>query len=80
MTTVGYGDITPHHAEGKIIAILVMVIGIGTGALIIGAIAERFIAPSVAHVEVEEEDLVAQVREISARLQSLERALAHRRP
>ena len=80
MTTVGYGDIVPHHAAGKVIAIVVMIVGIGTAGLILGAVTERFIAPSVAVVEVEEKDLLGQVRDISARLQALERALAQRRP
>jgi hypothetical protein len=54
--------------------------------LIIGAIAQRFIAPivgeveaTVEEVEVAEEDLVEQVRDISVRLQRLERALQQRR-
>ena len=80
MTTVGYGDITPHTAAGKVIAVVVMLVGIGTAALLIGAVAERFLAPSVAVIEVEEEDLLGQVREISTRLGALERALAQRRP
>jgi voltage-gated potassium channel len=75
MTTVGYGDITPKTTEGKVIAVLVMLVGIGTAALVIGAVAQRFLAPSVEHVEVAEDDVLVQVREISARLGQLERAL-----
>lgn len=29
MTTVGYGDITPHSAPGKILAIVMMIVGAG---------------------------------------------------
>jgi voltage-gated potassium channel len=75
MTTVGYGDITPKTTEGKVIAVLVMLVGIGTATLLIGAVAQRFLAPSVEHVEVAEDDVLVQVREISARLGQLERAL-----
>ncbi len=75
MTTVGYGDITPKTTEGKVIAVLVMLVGIGTATLLIGAVAQRFLAPSVEHVEVAEDDMLVQVREISARLGQLERAL-----
>jgi voltage-gated potassium channel len=78
MTTVGYGDITPKTPEGKAIAISIMLVGIGFATLVIGAIAERFIKRPVHELEVAEEDLLAQVRDISARLQRLERALQQR--
>jgi voltage-gated potassium channel len=80
VTTVGYGDITPKTTEGKVVAILIMLIGIGFASLIIGAAAQQFIKPSVAAVELDEEGILAEVREISARLQHLERALEHRQP
>lgn len=80
MTTVGYGDITPKTTEGKIIAVLVMLVGIGTATLVIGAVAQRFLAPAVEHVETAEDDLLVQVREISVQLSRLERAHAGHQP
>ena len=74
MTTVGYGDITSKTTEGKVIAVLVMLVGIGTATLLIGAVAQRFLR-GVEHVEVAEDDVLVQVREISVRLGQLERAL-----
>jgi voltage-gated potassium channel len=79
MTTVGYGDITPKTPEGKIIAIGVMLVGIGFAALVIGAVAQRFLTSVVHEVELTEQDLVKEVRDITARLQRLERALEQRR-
>jgi voltage-gated potassium channel len=39
MTTLGYGDLAPNTIDGRIIAIVVMVVGIGFLGLIIGAAA-----------------------------------------
>jgi voltage-gated potassium channel len=42
-STVGYGDITPSSAEGRIIAILVMAVGVVFIAVLTAAIAARFV-------------------------------------
>lgn len=78
MTTVGYGDVPPKTTEGKAIAIAVMLVGIGFASLVVGAIAQRFISPAVHQVELTDEDLVAQVRDISAQLQRLGQTLEQR--
>lgn len=74
MTTVG-SDIRPETTEGKIIAVIVSLVGIGTATLVIGAVAQRFLVHTVEHVESTEDDLLVQVQEISRRLGRLERAL-----
>ncbi len=43
MTTVGYGDLSPHSTDGKVLAVLVMVVGVAFAATITGALADRFI-------------------------------------
>lgn len=40
ITTVGYGDITPHTVAGRIIGILTMVVGISTFAIVTAKVAE----------------------------------------
>lgn len=83
MTTVGYGDIGPVTNSGRVISVFVMLVGIGLLTLVIGATAERFVAQDIAGAEEEvtEELEDAQVlvrrelREISGRLQELERRL-----
>jgi len=42
-TTVGYGDISPHTAIGKLIAVLLMIIGIGFISMLTGTISTYFI-------------------------------------
>jgi voltage-gated potassium channel len=82
MTTVGYGDITPKTTEGKIVAIVVMLIGIGVATLFIGAVADKFLSTKIhaeaVELEADEAELLAQVRDISARLNRLEQALEQR--
>jgi voltage-gated potassium channel len=46
VTTVGYGDIVPHTDAGRGVAVIVMVTGIGTAALLVGAASQRFVAGS----------------------------------
>lgn len=75
MTTVGYGDVAPKSPEGKGIAVTVMLVGIGFATLVIGAAAQRFVHHRVHDDPLTDGDVLAQVREISARLQDLERAL-----
>lgn len=78
MTTVG-GNITPKSTEGKVLAVIVMLVGIGTATLVIGAVAQRFLTPSVEHVESAEDDVLIELREIAARLARLERRLQDER-
>jgi voltage-gated potassium channel len=55
MATVGYGDLSPKTAIGRLVAIGLMVIGVGFFALLTGAIAQRFVATDVREVELEVE-------------------------
>jgi voltage-gated potassium channel len=61
VTTVGYGDINPTTDTGRVIAIAVMLTGIGFVAIITGAVAERFLATRREEHRLVEE--VAQLRE-----------------
>jgi voltage-gated potassium channel len=78
MTTVGYGNVAPTNTDAKIIAVVVMLVGIGFATLLIGAIAERFINRPAQDIELAEEDILKEIGEISARLQRLERTLNQR--
>jgi voltage-gated potassium channel len=84
MTTVGYGDLSPQTDLGRVIAIGVMLVGIGFLTLLIGAVSERFVASEVeqeiaelerdveADSEAAQADLLRELREIAGRLSELE--------
>jgi voltage-gated potassium channel len=76
VTTVGYGDIVPHTEAGRGVAVIVMITGIGTAALLVGAASQRFVvgevssgedgetpAPTIADVQ---DELVALRADIAA--------------
>jgi voltage-gated potassium channel len=71
VTTVGYGDIYPESTTGRIIAITIMLVGIGFVALLTAFIADRFINVSAA-AEAKEDLILAELKEISARLDALD--------
>jgi voltage-gated potassium channel len=85
MTTVGYGDVYPHTDSGRVLAMAIMLIGIGFIAVITGAVAERFLAVEIedvadatAEVEATEGEMLAELRAIRSRLDRLEVALQKR--
>lgn len=83
MTTSGSGDIVAHTTEAKVIGVILVLVGVGFAPLLIGAAAQQFIglrnADELAQVEVEEADLLAEVRAIAARLEKIEDHLERRR-
>jgi voltage-gated potassium channel len=90
MTTVGYGDIYPQTDLGRVVAMGLMVVGIGFIAILTAALAERFVRTELreevdelaeemaADVEHAEADVLAELREIMSRLQTVERRLGRR--
>ena len=84
MTTVGYGDLYPHTTLGRLVAMAVMLVGIGFLATLTAALAERFVSTSTARqaeedllteIEVAEHELLAEIQQIAQRLTELERML-----
>lgn len=72
VTTVGYGDTYPQTDAGRIIAIVVMLVGIGFVAILTAAGAERF-TRAQREAERERDDLSQQLEMISQRLEAIER-------
>jgi voltage-gated potassium channel len=87
VTTVGYGDVTPKHTSGRIVAAFVMLEGIAFLTIIIAAITSTFVARAAEERDFAEDetdrrlegkldDLAADVKRLEALLSdqtSLER-------
>jgi voltage-gated potassium channel Kch len=83
VTTVGYGDVTPRHWQGRMVAAVVMLEGIAFLTVTIAAITSTFVARAEAEREAaekaeedEEEDrLEARLDMLNERLDRLETLL-----
>ena len=77
VTTVGYGDIVPRSTGGRLVAALVMVVGIGFLTVMTAAITSTFVEAARRRFQsTEDELLAARLEEISSRLAAIERKLA----
>jgi voltage-gated potassium channel len=70
VTTVGYGDYAPQTHAGRLLAIAVMLVGIGFVAILTAAAAERFMR-SRQEAEAERAELRDQLDEVLRRLDKL---------
>ena len=81
VTTVGYGDVTPRRAEGRIIAAVVMLTGIAFLAVITASVTASLIESSRRHVAAKSEgDVAERLAEVNERLARVERALRDAAP
>jgi voltage-gated potassium channel len=71
VTTVGYGDLQVKTDGGRIIAMCIMLVGIGFVALLTAFIADRFIQGQ-REVGAKEDLILVELREIRLRLEGLE--------
>jgi voltage-gated potassium channel len=83
VTTVGYGDVTPRHTSGRIVAAFVMLEGIAFLTIIIAAITSTFVARAAeerdeaeaAEEETAEQRIEARLDDVTVRLDRLEALL-----
>ena len=73
VTTVGYGDHVPSNAVGRLLAAIVMLLGIGFVTVITASITSSFVAAR--RGEVDSAATPEQLEEINARLERIETAL-----
>jgi len=77
VTTVGYGDLYPHTVAGRLIAMLLMLVGIGFIAVLTASIASIFVKTDR---EDESEDVAQALKEIRADLAELKGLLGAQPP
>jgi voltage-gated potassium channel len=85
VTTVGYGDIVPHTEAGRAVATIVMIAGIGTAALLVGAASQRFVAGTTDDADADDEapslaDLHHEIKQLRGELASLRDEIRTARP
>jgi voltage-gated potassium channel Kch len=78
VTTVGYGDNIPTSSGGRLVAVLVMFVGIGFLTIVTAAITSTFVAQArrVDRTPSDAETAIAdQLRQLDSRLEGIEAAL-----
>jgi voltage-gated potassium channel len=78
MSTVGYGDVVPHNAAGRLFASLLILFGVVLLSLLTANLAAFFIGGDVEKVEREEKEADRLLKDIAARLERIERRLDER--
>jgi voltage-gated potassium channel len=72
VTTVGYGDFVPHSVGGRVVATLVMIVGIGFISVLTATIASTFVANDREDLDSAAQDVLAALTRIEERLERLE--------
>lgn len=75
MATVGYGDVVPHSAAGRLFASLLILFGVVLLSLLTANLSAFLIGGDVEKVEQEEQEADRLLRDISERLERVERLL-----
>lgn len=76
VTTVGYGDVTPQRASGRIIATVVMLAGIGFLAVITASVTASLVESSRRRFAAETETDMPRLDDLAERLARIEALLA----
>jgi voltage-gated potassium channel len=80
VTTVGYGDNVPASTAGRLVAVLVMLLGISFLTVITASITSTFVARSRSAPEPSEPATAEQLRALDRRLERIEAAIGRRSP
>jgi voltage-gated potassium channel len=72
VTTVGYGDKFPLSTEGRIVACILMAVGVGLFGTFTGFISSLFVQPELTQDESAHERVLREIRSLDAKISSLE--------
>jgi voltage-gated potassium channel len=76
VTTIGYGDIAPVTNVGRLMAMCIMVVGLGFVAIVTGAVAQHFIARQATETQIAStNDILAAVHEVKSEVHDLSERL-----
>jgi voltage-gated potassium channel len=76
VTTVGYGDLVPTHVSGRIVAAVLMLVGIGFISVVTAVITAAFLETVRRRLgDPAQKELLARLDELSDKMQALETAL-----
>ena len=68
VTTVGYGDVVPATAAGRVVGVAVMLVGIGLFGVLTANIAAYFVGGDVGADRVTNEQLLEELRDMRERI------------
>ena len=75
VTTIGYGDIVPQSAAGKVFGAVVILFGLGFFSLLTASFSAYFVSRGEMEIEEEEIEEISQLKDIERRIDIMEKTL-----
>lgn len=75
VATVGYGDVVPESAAGKVFGAVVIMFGVGFFSLLTASFSAYFVSRGEVEIEEEEIEEIYRLRDIEKRIESMEQTL-----
>lgn len=75
VTTVGYGDISPHTVGGRWLGIFLMIFGVSLFSSFTALFASHLVMPEISHVEKELEGLEEKISQVGSDEEHIEKLL-----